>query len=46
MTNGANVVIEAGSVVTHDIPSGVVAAGNSARVIKTINQLVKERILR
>lgn len=34
VTIGDNVVIGAGSVVTKDIPSNVVAAGNPARVIK------------
>lgn len=34
---GNNTVIGAGSVVTHDIPSGVLAAGNPCRVIKEIN---------
>lgn len=33
---GSNTVIGAGSVVTHDIPSGVLAAGNPCKVIKTI----------
>lgn len=36
VTIGDNVVIGAGSVVTRDIPSDVVAAGNPARVIKTL----------
>ena len=34
---GDNVVIGSGSVVTKDIPSGVVAAGNPCRVISKIN---------
>ncbi len=34
---GANSVIGAGSVVTSDIPANVVAAGNPARVVKTLN---------
>jgi maltose O-acetyltransferase len=34
VTIGDDAVIGAGSVVTHDIPAGVVAAGNPARVIK------------
>jgi maltose O-acetyltransferase len=43
VTIGANVVIGAGSVVTQDIPSGVVVAGNPAKVIKSMDALVKER---
>ena len=37
VTIGDNTVIGAGSVVTHNIPSGVFAAGNPCRVIKKIN---------
>lgn len=36
VTIGDNVVIGAGSVVTRDIPSNCVAAGNPARVIKQL----------
>lgn len=36
VTIGSDTTIGAGSVVTRDIPSGVVAAGNPARVIKHI----------
>ena len=36
VTIGSNVVIGAGSVVTHDIPSGVVAVGNPCRVLREI----------
>ena len=36
MTIGDDTVIGAGSVVTHDIPSGVVAAGNPCRVLRKI----------
>ena len=36
VTIGDNVVIGAGSVVVHDIPSNSVAVGNPARVVKTI----------
>jgi len=35
---GARAVIGAGSVVTRDVPAGVVAAGNPCRVIRTIAQ--------
>lgn len=37
VTIGDNAVIGAGSVVTKDIPKNTVAAGNPARVIKTID---------
>ena len=36
VTIGDNTIIGAGSVVTHDIPSGVVAAGNPCRVIRKL----------
>lgn len=36
VTVGSGSVIGAGSVVTHDIPAGVVAAGNPCRVIRPI----------
>lgn len=38
VTVGSGTVIGAGSVVTHDIPSGVVAAGNPCRVIRPITE--------
>lgn len=37
VTIGNNVVIGAGSVVTHDIPDNAVAVGNPAKVIRYIN---------
>ena len=40
VTIGSNVVIGAGSVITKDIPSGVVAAGNPAKVIKPIEEYI------
>ncbi|WP_455097758.1 sugar O-acetyltransferase [Prevotella jejuni] len=38
VTIGDNTTIGAGSVVTHDIPSGVVAAGNPCRVIRKLDE--------
>lgn len=38
VTVGDDTVIGAGSVVTKDIPSGVVAVGNPCRVIKTLEK--------
>ncbi len=38
VTIGSNVVIGSGSVVTKDIPSGVVAAGNPCRIIRQITE--------
>lgn len=43
VTIGSNVVIGAGSVVTHDIPSGVVAVGNPCRVLRPITEADAER---
>ena len=40
---GDDVVIGAGSVVTHDIPSGSVAAGNPARVISTLDEYLEKQ---
>lgn len=37
VTIGDNTIIGAGSVVTHDIPSGVLAAGNPCKVIREID---------
>lgn len=37
VTIGSNVVIGSGSIVTHDIPDNVVAAGNPCRVIRKID---------
>lgn len=38
VTIGDDTVIGAGSVVTHDIPAGVVAAGNPCRVLRQITE--------
>jgi maltose O-acetyltransferase len=37
---GRNALVGAGSVVTKDVPANAVAAGNPARVIKKITDLV------
>ncbi len=42
VTIGDNSVIGAGSVVTKDIPSGVVAVGNPCKVLREINEHDKE----
>lgn len=42
VTIGDNVVIGAGSVVSRDIPSGSVAAGNPARVVKSLDDFLEE----
>jgi maltose O-acetyltransferase len=38
VTVGENTVVGAGSVVTRDLPSGVLAAGNPARVIRALDR--------
>lgn len=43
VTVGSNVVIGAGSVVTKDVPSGVIAAGNPCRIIRPITEKDKGR---
>ena len=35
---GSNTVIGSGSVVTKDIPSGVVAVGNPCKVLRTVTE--------
>lgn len=42
VTIGDEVVIGAGSVVTKDIPSGVVAVGNPCRVLREIGERDRE----
>ena len=42
VTIGDNTVIGAGSVVTHDIPAGVVAVGNPCRVMREITERDRE----
>lgn len=41
VTIGDDTVIGAGSVVTHDIPSGVVAAGNPCKVLRKVRKTAK-----
>lgn len=43
VTIGDNVVVGAGSVITKDIPSGVVAAGNPCRVLRRITEEDKKK---
>ena len=45
VTIGSNTVIGAGSVVTNDIPSGVLAAGNPCRVIRAIEFAIDRKKL-
>ena len=42
VTIGSNVVIGSGSVVTKDIPDGVIAAGNPCKVIRPITEKDKQ----
>ena len=42
VTIGDNTVIGAGSIVTRDIPSGVVAVGNPCRVLRTVGERDRE----
>lgn len=45
VTIGDNVVIGAGSIVTKDIPSHVIAVGNPARVIRSLENSGLYRIV-
>ncbi len=45
VTIGEGSIIGAGAVVVKDVPPYVIAAGNPARVLKTIDQFVKDRKL-
>ncbi|WP_211254572.1 sugar O-acetyltransferase [Cellulomonas cellasea] len=44
VTIGANTVVGAGSVVTRDLPANVVAVGNPARVVRTIDDDADTRV--
>jgi len=43
VTIGSDVIIGAGSIVTEDIPSGVVVAGNPARVLCPLTEFLERR---
>lgn len=38
---GSNYVIGAGSIVTHDIPDNVIVTGNTAKIIKTKEEVIE-----
>ena len=40
---GPNAIIAAGSVVTKDVPEGVIVGGNPAKVIGTVDNLIEKR---
>lgn len=42
VTIGDNVVVGAGSVVTHDLPDNVIAAGNPCRILREVNEHDRE----
>ena len=46
VTLGDNVVVGAGSVVTHDLPSNVVAVGNPCRVLRPVGEKDRETYFR
>jgi acetyltransferase-like isoleucine patch superfamily enzyme len=46
VTIGSGSVIGGGSVVVHDIPAGVLAAGNPCRVIRKITPEDQDRYIR
>ena len=46
VTIGDNTVIGAGSIVTRDIPAGVVAVGNPCRVMRKISERDKKYFFR
>ena len=46
VTIGDNTIIGGGSVVTKDIPSGVIAAGNPCRVIRKITEADRNKYKR
>ena len=44
-TIGSNVIIAAGSVVTKDVPNGVIVGGNPAKIIGKVEDLAQKRYL-
>lgn len=43
VTIGSNVIIGAGSIVTKNVPENVVVAGNPARVVSTVEEVLKRK---
>lgn len=41
---GPNAIVAAGSVVTKDVPEGVIVGGNPANIIGRVEELVNKRI--
>ena len=41
---GSNVIVAAGSIITKDVPSGMIVAGCPAKVIGSFDELIKKRL--
>ena len=46
VTIGDNVVVGAGSVVTHDLPGNVIAVGNPCKILREVNDHDREYYFR
>ena len=44
VTIGNNALVAAGSVVTHSVPSGMIVAGNPARIIGRVDDYIKRNM--